>query len=304
MKKLRLATIVTLILVLLTACSPVTVTPPQDEPTFTVILDDMNREISVIKHPQRIVSLAPSTTEILFALGVLDRVVGVTDVCLFPPEAQDIEQVGMFYQPSVETIVSMKPDVVFAASLHKEPVEQLDALGIPVIVLDPQTLADILANIEMVGKAVGADDAAATVIAEIQAIFSEVKAKVITISQADRPMVFWEVWSDPIWTAGKATFIHELIEMAGGVNMAEDVAGTYVEYSFEMLLAKDPQVIFYGHAAETVEEYLSRPNWGSVSAVKSGRVYLVDQDIVQQPGPRIGLGLLELAKHIHPELWD
>lgn len=304
MKKLRLATVITLILALLTACSPVTVTPPQDEPTVTVIVDDMNRDISVIKNPQRIVSLAPSTTEILFALGVLDRVVGVTDVCLFPPEAQDIEQVGMFYQPSVETIVSMKPDIVFAASLHKEPVEQLDALGVPVIVLDPQTLADILANIEMVGKAVGADAAAATVIAEIQSIFSEVNAKVATLSIENRPVVFWEVWSDPIWTAGKATFIHELIEMAGGVNMAEDVAGTYVEYSFEMLLAKDPQVIFYGHAVETVEEYLSRPNWGSVSAVKSGRVYLVDQDIVQQPGPRIGLGLLELAKHIHPDLWD
>ena len=197
----------------------------------------------------------------------------------------------------------MKPDVVFAASLHREPVEQLDALGIPVVVLDPQTIADILANISLIGEAVGAQAQAESVVAEILSVFAEVEAKVATVPTEQRPVVFWEVWSDPIWTAAKATFIHELIEMAGGVNMAGDVDGTFVEYSFEMLITKDPAVIFYGHAAETVEEYLSRPNWGTIAAVQSKRVYLVDQDIVQQPGPRIGLGLMELARHIHPDLW-
>jgi iron complex transport system substrate-binding protein len=144
---------------------------------------------------------------------------------------------------------------------------------------------------------------AETVVAGILATFADVEEKVSAIKGEDRPVVFWEVWSDPIWTAAKATFIHELIEMAGGINMAGHVDATYIEYSFEVLLLKDPDVIFYGHAVETVEEYLARPNWSTISAVKSQRVYLVDQDIVQQPGPRIGLGLVELARHIHPDLW-
>jgi iron complex transport system substrate-binding protein len=155
MKKLTFLAVVSLLAVLLTACSPAAVTPPPVEPTTTTVLDDMGREITLKANPQRIVSLAPSTTEILFALGVLDRVVGVTDVCLYPPEAQEIPHAGTFFQPSVETIVSMNPDVVFAASLHKEPVEQLDALGISVVVLDPQTITDILANIRLVGESCG-----------------------------------------------------------------------------------------------------------------------------------------------------
>lgn len=303
MKKLTWIIALCLLAVSLAACSPAAVTPPPVEPATITVHDDMGRDITLVKNPARIVSLAPSNTEILFALGVLDKVVGVTDVCLYPPEAQDIPHAGTFLQPSVETIVSMKPDVVFAASLHKEPVEQLDALGIPVVVLNPQTISDILANIRLMGKAVGADATAEEVVAGILATFAEVEGKVATLRAEDRPVVFWEVWSDPIWTAGKATFINELIEMAGGINMAGDVEGTFIEYSFEMLLSKDPEVIFYGHAFETVEEYVTRPNWSNISAVKQGRVYLVDQDIVQQPGPRIGLGLLELARHIHPDLW-
>ncbi len=303
MKRLALLVTLSLLAALLGACSPSAVTPPPAVPATLTVTDDMGRQITLAKNPQRIVSLAPSNTEILFALGVLDRVVGVTDVCLYPPEAQEIPHAGTFFQPSVETIVSMKPDVVFAASLHQEPVEQLDALGIPVVVLDPQTIADILANIRLVGEAVGREAAAETVVKEIVATLEEVRSRVATVKSEDRPVVFWEVWSEPIWTAAKATFINELIEMAGGINMAGDVEGTYVEYSFEALLSKDPQVIFYGHAVETVEQYLARPKWSNISAVKFGRVYLVDQDVVQQPGPRIGLGLLELARHIHPDLW-
>ena len=253
MKRLTLMAALSLLSALLLACSPAVVTPPPVEATTITVLDDMDREITLSRNPQRIVSLAPSTTEILFAIGVQERVVGVTSICVYPPEAQNIPNIGDYFEPSVETIISMNPDVVFADGLHKETVEQLDALDIPAVVLYPQTIADIFDNIRLVGETVGADDEAEAVVAEIMGTFDEVAEKLSVIKDEDRPVVFWEVWSDPIWTAAKWNTINELIEMAGGINMAGDVDATYIEYSFEMLLIKDPEVIFYGHAVETVE---------------------------------------------------
>jgi len=302
MKKLQVLTALTLSLILLlTGCSYFAKTPEQVSIT---VIDDMNREVILSKLPTHIVSLAPSNTELLFALGLNDKIMGVTDVCNFPPEALDKEKIGGFSQPSVEKILSLKADLVIAASLHKEVVEQLDALGVPVIVLNATSISQVLANIELLGKATGTSQAADTLKKEIEAIISQVENKGRSLTEAQRPLVFYEVWNDPIWTAGPNTFIDEMITLAGGINMAADAPSSYVEYSFEVLLARDPQVMFYGHAMETIDEVLGRKDWGSVSAIKNNRVYPVDEDVVLRPGPRIGLGLLELAKSIHPELWD
>lgn len=298
MKRLISLLLSALLVVSLSGCSIIS----RGAQDITVI-DDMGREISLAKSPERIVSLGPTNTEFLFALGLGEKVVGVTDICNYPPEAATKAKVGGFGKPSIESIVSLKPDLVVAASLHKEVVEQLMALGTPVIVLNAQTIDDILKNADLLGEATGATKAAADVKQHITSLLTQVDDKVKSLSEKDRPVVYYEVWHDPIMTAGPNTFINELITRAGGTNLAANAQANYPTYSLEELLARQPEVMFYGHAVETVDQIVVRTNWGSIPAIVSHRVYLVDEDLVLRAGPRIGEGLLELAKHLHPELW-
>ena len=298
MKKALTLVLVMALISTLSACSSLSVF----QKAITVT-DDMGREVSLPKAALRIVSLAPTNTEFLFALGLGDKVVGVTDWCNFPQEVSSKEKVGGFSKPSVEKIVSLKPDLVVAASLHKDVVEQLDILKIPVIVLNAQSINDVLANADLLGKVTGATKAANDVKGRINTILKQVDDKVKTLSAEQRPVVYYEVWHDPIMTAGPNTFINELITQAGGVNLAVSAPTNYPTYSLEELLARQPEVMFYGHAVETVEQVLVRTNWNSIPAISNARVYLVNEDLILRAGPRIGEGLLELAKHLHPGLW-
>ncbi|KAF0194719.1 MAG: iron complex transport system substrate-binding protein [Bacillota bacterium] len=282
----------------LSACSSLSVF--RKEITVT---DDMGREVNLPKAAERIVSLAPTNTEFLFALGLGDKTVGVTDWCNFPQEVSSKEKVGGFSKPSVEKIVSLKPDLVVAASLHKDVVEQLEILKIPVIVLNAKSISEVLANADLLGKVTGAGKAADEVKSRINTILKQVDDKVKTLSAEQKPVVYYEVWHDPIMTAGPNTFINELLTRAGGINLAVGAPTNYPTYSLEELLARQPEVMFYGHAVETVEQVLARTNWSSIPAIGNARVYLVNEDLILRAGPRIGEGLLELAKHLHPGLW-
>lgn len=289
-----------LLLLLLAGCGrqeQATPTGKQDSYPLT-LKDSFNREVKIDKAPQRIVSLAPSNTEILFALGLGDKIVGVTKYCDYPAEARTKEQVGGFSDPSVEKIVSLKPDLVVATGMHEKVVKQLEELKIPVLAVNPKQFDEVYATIELLGKATGTQKKAAEVVAQMKARVEDIAKKV---SGKGQPKVFYEVWDEPLMTAGPGTFINDLIVRAGGTNIAADAQKAYPEYSLELLLQRDPEIIIFPSGKNTPEKIMSRPGWQNITAVKNKRVIMVDGNLVSRPGPRLVDGLELFARAIHPE---
>lgn len=291
-----------------TVASPTpTPLPPTEVPSVTVV-DDAQRTVEITGVPERIISLAPSNTEILFALGVGDKVVGVTDFCDYPEEAREIEKVGGV-ELNLEKIVDLEPDLVLyiggAAQLEKT--QTMEDLGLTVLVLAPSDIEGIFANIELVGKATGAEDQAEELVAQLRRRMKEVTMKVAISSY--RPLVFYELdATDPTrpWTAGPGSFIDALIDMAGGFNLGGAAGMQWAQFSTEEIIAQDPKIIILGDAnyGVTVESVAERPGWEVIAAVKAGAIYPIDDTLVSRPGPRIIDGLEELARIIHPEIFE
>ncbi|MBT9134347.1 MAG: Vitamin B12-binding protein [Firmicutes bacterium] len=298
MRRIAFVSLIVVLAFALSGCAVLNVLQPS-----IVVTDDLGREIRLERAARRIVSLAPSNTEMLFALGIEDKVVGVTDICDYPAQAATKEKVGSFGTPSVEKIVSLKPDLVLAASLHKTVGEQLTALGIPVIVLNAESIQGVLDNADLLGRVTGATRGTAQLKRQISADLNAVDERVKALTNEQRPLVYYEVWSNPIMTAGPNTFLHELITRAGGINLGATATTNWPTLSLEELLSRQPQVMFYGHATETVEQIKQRPDWGSIPALRDGRVYLVDENLILRPGPRIGQALRLLSAQLHPDLW-
>jgi iron complex transport system substrate-binding protein len=286
--------------------------PPTTKPTgFPMILtDDLGREVTISALPQRIVSLVPSNTEILFAVGAGKQVVGVTEYCDYPPEAQTREKIGGFSAKtiSVEKIVALEPDLVFSAGeIQQSVIEALEQAEIPVFALDSEGLEGVYNDIQTVGRLTGHEGEAAKVVAEMQARVAAVTEKSQRIPEDKRPAVFYEVWHEPLMTAGPTTFIGELIELAGGKNIFADVSEEYPQVSAETVVQRDPDVILGpdSHGEElTVEKIKARPGWEDISAVQKGRIYLVNGDIVSRSGPRLADALEIIARTLHPDLFQ
>ena len=273
------------------------------------VVDDAGRAVEVIGNPQRIVSLAPSNTEILFALGLGDKVVGVTDFCDYPEEAQAIEKVGGI-EPNLEKIVALAPDLVLAIGGSPAQVEKatdMEKLGLTVLVLEPGDIESIMANIELVGKATGVEKEANQLAAQMRKRFDDITTK--ATGAGSRPSVFFELdATDPSkpYTPGPDSFIDALIGLAGGSNIAAGAKMQWAQLSTEEIIAQNPEVIVlgdvnYGVTAEMVKE---RPGWSVITAVKNGAIYPIDDILVSRPGPRIIDGLEALARIIHPELFE
>lgn len=272
------------------------------------VVDDAGRTVEIAKMPPRIVSLAPSNTEILFALGLGDRVVGVTDFCDYPEEAKAIEQVGTYFEPNIEKIFSLSPDLVLAiADLPEDIIAKLEELGIPAPILNPSDLEGILADIQLVGKATGAEKEAEALVAEMRGRIAVVTEKASEVKE--RPKVFCEIdATDPSkpWATGPGSFMDAMIRLSGGASVAADAESPWVQLSAEEIIAKDPEIIIladskYGVTAESVRE---RPGWEVITAVKEGAIFNIDDDLISRPGPRIVDGLEAVAKIIHPELFE
>ena len=284
-----------------------TAVPGEEQEGYPLsIVDDMGRETVLATMPQRVVSLAPSNTEILFALGAGDRVVGVTDYCDFPSEAQDIDKVGGYSDPSIEVIVSLRPDLVLATPYHQQQVEQLESLGVKVIVPFPKDMDDVFRSILMIGKAIGSEEEARALVETTRQRIEAVMERLETVET--RPLVYYEVFSDPLMSAGPGTLIHQLIEAAGGINMAGDADTDYPQYSAEAVVERNPDVIvfpaFHGTGALTEEELLARPGWQDINALKNHRYYSIDANIISRPGPRMAEAVEALARMLHPELFQ
>ena len=278
----------------LTACGTCEQTPTQ------YAFDDLGRLVAINGTPERIISLAPSNTEILFALGLGDRVVGVTDYCDYPPEALNKTEVGGYANPDVEKIVALDPDLILVA--HGTPMDVINSmagLGLTVFGIKTTDLDDLLNDIRRIAEITDKE-------VEAQALTSEMETRIQAVTnQTDeleqRPRVFYIVWHDPLWTAGSGTFINELIEKSGGVNIFQNVTG-YPTISIEEVIARDPEIIITSEWS--YEWAINASELASTNASQTGRIYTLDDDLVQRPGPRLVEGLEWFAHFIHPEIFE
>ncbi|HDZ86655.1 hypothetical protein LCGC14_1087180, partial [marine sediment metagenome] len=252
--------------------------------------------------PAKIVSLAPAGTEILFALGLGKKVVGVTTFCNFPKEATRKDKIGSFSKPSIEKVVAKKPDLVIATGgMQLDAVKQLSKLNIKVFVIDPKNLEEIIASIKKVGKITGAESKANQVTQDMEQIIDEVKSKASKLAEKQKPKVFFELYHEPLMSAGPNTFISDMIKLAGGKSIADSAREDYPQYSLEVLIKENPEIIIASKGSMADPgEIDKRKGWESVSAVKKGRVYVIDDDLINRPSPRITQGLQEIDKAINP----
>lgn len=291
--------------------TPPTTTPeppaPTPEPVSNyplTITDGVGNRVTLQAEPLRIVSMAPSHTEILFALGLADRVVGVTEYCNYPPEAAELPKIGGFADIDLEQVVGLEPDLVFGTTLHEGQIAPaLQERGVTVFIAEPQTVLEVLDTVLTIGHLTGRDEAATELAAQMQTRIDAVQE---TIKDAPRPAVFWELGPE-LFTAGPGSFINDLITLAGGENVAADADSPWPQLGIESIVLKDPDVVVladhnYGQTAEMVKE---RPGWNDINAVKEGRIVeITDDDIVSRPGPRIIDGLEFLARALHPDLFQ
>lgn len=300
-----LAPVVALALALgaLAGCSAATTQEPEPAAggaAFPVTLaDDAGRSVTITARPERIVSLAPANTEIVAALGGLDRLVGVTTYCDYPAAVADIEKVGDFIQPNLEAIAALEPDLVLVTTgVQAEVIGQLEALGAAVVAVDPQSIDDVYAAITMVGDAMGEAGEAAALVESMELQIEDIAERV---EQAP-VRCFLEIAQDPLFTVGAGTLLNDLIEHAGGENVVTDEG--YVAYSVEQLVQADPAVYLatMGSMSDP-SDITGRPGFASISAVADGRVYLLDDNLVSRPGPRIAEGVRQIAEALHPELF-
>ncbi|MBN2145285.1 MAG: cobalamin-binding protein [Candidatus Aureabacteria bacterium] len=242
----------------------------------------------------RIISLAPATTEILFAIGLNREIIGVSSYCDYPLEAREKEKLGSFSQPNIEKIVFLKPTIVFCADQEQAPVrEQLEKLGIKVYVNAPVNMEELLSSIREIGTLVDREKEALKLIENISKNLAEVTAHVHLVPKGKRLKVFLEIWHDPLMTAGKGSFIDDLITLAGGINIAHGTKRPYSIYSVEEVIRHDPDCIIFAYMNEDSQKRVQeRLGWQTVSAVRSGRLYNdIMPDWLLRPGPRAILGV-------------
>ena len=301
--KFRRLGIIAIVLSLL--ISAVTGCQSQFEPG--TYIDDMGRAVSIDEMPKRIVSHVPPITETLFALGLEERVVGVSDYCDYPEEARLKPSVGNYFNPSIESIVAQAPDLVLTDG-HSEGIKSLDSLGITYLVIDPKDIDGIFRDIELLGKVTGVEAGAEKLIEEMKQDISRVQNQV---NDAPSVRVFYIIDATDLnnpWTAGSGSFVDSLIVLAGGENIAAEAPAPWVQFSIEAVISADPEVIIlpakHGTAFTSPEVLKEHPVWRETTAVKQDRIYIIDGDLVDGYGPRIIQGLEEIAKIIHPELFQ
>jgi len=268
-----------------------------------VIEDTLGEEIVLEEKPQRVVSVAPSITESFFALGLEAFLVGRTDYCDYPEKAQEVTSVGTLREPNLEKIIELEADLVIASTHFEEDVhEKLQELGITVMVLNPNdSFEGVYEVLKKIGMAMEAEDAAEELVLSMKNHVQEVKEKV---QHLETPSVYYVVgfgeYGD--FTAGGDTFIHEMIEEAGGFNVAQDVEGW--SYSLEKLIEKDPEVLIVSKYYDTKAQIIEAQGYKDLSAVKNQRVIEIDNNLIDRQGPRLAEGFEALARAIHQEAFE
>jgi iron complex transport system substrate-binding protein len=292
-----------------TACggsggAPQAVSPRGAAPAFPVTLkDDDGVPVTLPSAPQRIITFAPSNTEIVFALGLGSRLVGVSgSFDDYPPQAKTIEQVGgsgeFGADPNVEKVVSLHPDLMLAISGGDQWKEQLRRLDIPVFTLNAVDLDDLIHDIDTVGRLTGTAEAAAKLTAGMTDRAGTIQAE----TAKEAPVsCFFEAYFPPLTTTGPHTFIFDLLRRAGCDPVSKGANTDYPEWSIDKLVQEGPSVyLVASESGVSAEAVAKRPGFGAIAAVRDGKVFLIDSDLVSRPGPRVVDGLLALARVLHP----
>mgnify|MGYP001580809378 CR=1 FL=1 len=252
----------------------------------------------------RYISLAPSTTEILFALGLDEEIVGVSSYCNYPRAAQTKPKVGDFSSPNIEKILSLKPDYIFCTGLEQaKTVYELNRLKLNVYVADPSNMKELFRTISEIGRLTARGKEAGRLINKMRDDITAISEKVKFIPQQKKVRVFIEIWHDPLMTAGKGSFVDELITLAGGINVAQDAIRPYSDFSAEKVIDLNPQVIILAYMDKEPPLKLleGRFGWANIEAVKNKRAFNdIHPDTLLRPGPRITEGLKGLYKKLYP----
>ena len=265
------------------------------------ITDDAGRRVSIPAKVDRVVSLAPNLTEIVFAVGAGDRLVGRTSYCDFPPEAKAVAEVGDTLHPSLERIIALKPQVVLVSTASQLEVftQQLQGQNIAVYVTDPHDLEGVFRSIGQIGEIVGEKDKANLLVQKLRERTNAVES---AVKQKQPVRVFYQVSGEPLYTIGHDSFITDLMRRAGGASVTADVPGAWPKYSNESALAARPEAIILptggsmGSANANVADALRQS-----PAALQGRVYKINDDHLARPGPRSVDGLEEMARALHPD---
>ncbi len=274
------------------------------------ITDDVGRKVTIGSIPTRIISLSPAITEILFAVGAGPAVIGNTKYCDYPADAVKVTKIGGYSADSisVETIISLEPELVLAeGDRHEAVISALEQANIPVLAIETNSLNDIYANIELAGKITDHEYEAAAVVKEMMVRVDRIEEKIAAIPEEDRLTVFWEVWDEPLLTAGPNTFIGKIIQAAGGVNIFSELTEDWPAVSAEEVVQRNPAVILgpdtHGDTL-IAEQLVARSGWEQVDAVKTNRIFLIDGDASSRPGPRIVDALESIARSLYPDLFE
>lgn len=294
-------TIFIIIAMLVTACQNPSEDVDNKNENSINIIDMKGKTIVLDKLPDRIVSLSPSNTEIVFALGAGDKLVGITSFCDYPDETSDIEKIGDFDGPNIELIKKSQADVIFAGVyLQDDLIMALENLNIPIITTEASNFAGIYDSISIIGKLLGKEDKAEKIIYEMEESIDEIKLKT---DDLEKPDIFYLAWIESLITTGKNTFVDDVIQMAGARNVAGNVDG-WTHYSIEELIKQNPDMLIVAsHATNegvTEEDIKNDVILKNLECVKAGNIYIMkDDNLISRPGPRIIEGLEEMTRAIH-----
>lgn len=261
------------------------------------ITDDLGRAVKLPERVERAVSLAPNLTEIAFAVGAGDKLVGVTTYCNYPLEAQKIQKVGDTINPNIENIIALKPQIVLVstASQIESFTRRLEQQNIHVFVTNPNSLDDVYKSIDKIGEIFGRSEKSKEIVESLQKRVAAIESKTKT-GKVEK--VFVQISKEPLFTIGRESFLTDLIERAGGVSLTKDVAAAYPKLSKETALASNPEAIILSDSEDNRE-----PNelFKDSPAVKNARIFRIDADIISRPGPRLVDALEQIARALHPE---
>lgn len=279
------------------------VTAEEVKGSFT---DDLGRTIKIDATPQRIVSISPANTEILFALGLGKKVVGVTEYCTYPKAAASKPKIGSFETPNIEAIVNADPDLVLATGgLQKEMLDEMERLGLNVYAVYPKTFSETIATIKDIGKITGTSARAVEITDDMRDRAKVIEKKVAAegVPRAKRPKVFYEIFfENGAWTAGSESVISDLIRIAGGNNIGDVDASDYFELSVEKLVAENPDIYIVGSGSMAKPgDVETRSGFEQIKAVQDGRIFVIDEDLVYRTGPRLIDGLEKIYECIYPD---
>ena len=276
----------------------------QAEGMERLLIDEIGRKVEILHSAKRIVSMAPSITEILFALGLNEELVGVTDFCDYPEAALAKPRIGGFVNPKIERIVSLKPDLILATrdGNRMETVHRIEDLGFPIFVIDPKGFDGVMKTIKNIGEIVLRQEESTKIVRDMMTRKENVARLTRPLS---KPKVFFQMGYAPMMTVGKGSLADDLIRMAGGRSISEDESMSYKLYSIETILSKAPEVIIVSsmeHKRDHSHFLKMWQKWKTIPAVKMNAVYLIDSNLVDRPSPRIVEGLETIVKMIHPEI--